>query len=588
MKLATKLLIAPVLTALLVFGAGQLNAWLTVSEAHTNQVSAKDKSDNVRILGSVHEQLGFIHAQMYRTIALISSLDDKAIKGFRDDIATQLAGIKRLTGKLIGGEGADTVLHEAVKKTAELSDKYLAQTDMAIDLSSVDPNTGIAALRAADESFAALSKTLSEAVDHMDQRAAAELVASNQHIRQTNLLLAALSLVAAGVAIFLSWLAQRRVVRDLHRAVKVAGAVSTGNLTLHADTDRTDEVGDLMRALDAMTAQLRLSMGEVLQSSEQIRTASAEIATGNMDLSSRTEQTAANLQQTSASMAQLTGTVQQSTEASYRANELAASAADVAARGGAVVGEVVETMQDINQSSRKIADIIGVIDGIAFQTNILALNAAVEAARAGEQGRGFAVVASEVRSLAQRSAQAAKEIKSLIDTSVEKVEAGTRLVADAGSTMNEIVASVKRVSDMIGEITSAAAEQSQGIGQISSAVTHLDDMTQQNAALVEESAAAAQSLSTQAQRLREVVNQFQIGQADESSPSAGATAELFTEPPSAPASASAPVAASTPKPASRPPARSAPKPVAAADKPAAKPAPQALAATAADDGWETF
>ncbi|WP_235582356.1 methyl-accepting chemotaxis protein, partial [Rhizobacter sp. Root16D2] len=231
---------------------------------------------------------------------------------------------------------------------------------------------------------------------------------------------------------------------------------------------------------------------------------------GNQDLSARTEQTASNLQQAASSMEQLTGTVKQSADSARQANQLASSAAEVAARGGSVVAQVVTTMDEINASSKKINDIIGVIDGIAFQTNILALNAAVEAARAGEQGRGFAVVASEVRSLAQRSAQAAKEIKGLIGASVDRVEAGSRLVADAGTTMNEIVGSVQRVSDIIGEITAASSEQSDGIGQINTTVTQLDQMTQQNSALVEESAAAAESLRDQAQRLSQAVGAFRF------------------------------------------------------------------------------
>ena len=261
-------------------------------------------------------------------------------------------------------------------------------------------------------------------------------------------------------------------------------------------------------SLKAALSRMDSAVSAVRGSTNNIETACTEIATGNQDLSVRTEETASNLQRTASSMEELTSTVRQSADAARQANQLAATAAEVAARGGAVVGQVVTTMDEINQSSKKISDIIGVIDGIAFQTNILALNAAVEAARAGEQGRGFAVVASEVRSLAGRSAEAAKEIKSLISASVAKVESGSRLVQDAGSTMEEIVGSVKRVSDIIGEITAASAEQSSGIGEVNNAISQLDQMTQQNAALVEQSAAAAESLKEQAQRLVGAVEVF--------------------------------------------------------------------------------
>jgi len=295
--------------------------------------------------------------------------------------------------------------------------------------------------------------------------------------------------------------------RELSSAVTV---LADGDLSRSFHSDRKDEIGDLIRDVEGMRARFQQMMTAMRSSVDSITTASTEIASGNLDLSQRTEQTATNLQQAASSMTQLNSTVKQSADSARQANQLASSAAEVAARGGAVVSQVVTTMDEINASSKKINDIIGVIDGIAFQTNILALNAAVEAARAGEQGRGFAVVASEVRSLAQRSAQAAKEIKSLIGASVDKVESGSRLVADAGATMNEIVGSVQRVSDIIGEITAASSEQSDGIGQINGSVIQLDQMTQQNAALVEESAAAAESLKEQARRLSEAVSVFRL------------------------------------------------------------------------------
>ena len=302
----------------------------------------------------------------------------------------------------------------------------------------------------------------------------------------------------------------RAIRRPVQQAIVLADAIAAGRIDQNASTTRADEFGDLMRALDRMAGALSTAIGQVRQASDSIHTASAEIAAGNLDLSQRTEHAASHLQQTAGSVAQLTASVRQSADAAAQANQLAASAQSVAQRGGDVVSQVVSTMDEINASSKRIADIIGTIDGIAFQTNILALNAAVEAARAGEQGRGFAVVASEVRSLAQRSAEAAREIKTLIGTSVDKVESGARLVQDAGSTMNEIVASVQRVSDIIGEITAASSEQSQGIGQVNQSVMQLDQMTQQNAALVEEAAAAASSLEQQAQTLQSAVATFKL------------------------------------------------------------------------------
>jgi methyl-accepting chemotaxis protein len=311
-----------------------------------------------------------------------------------------------------------------------------------------------------------------------------------------------------GLALYV--LTQRVISRPLREAADAMARVAEGDLSEHAAQERSDEVGRLFGSLRAMIAKLRHTVGGVRAGAESIQVASGEVATGNADLSVRTEQAASSLQQTASSMEQLTSTVRQSADAANQANQLASSASAVAQRGGQVVTQVVATMDEINASSKKIADIIGVIDGIAFQTNILALNAAVEAARAGEQGRGFAVVASEVRSLAQRSAEAAKEIKGLIGTSVDKVEVGSRLVQDAGTTMQEIVASVQRVSDIIGEITAASTEQSSGIGQINIAVTQLDQMTQQNAALVEQGAAAAESLKEQAQQLHRVVSAFRL------------------------------------------------------------------------------
>ncbi|MEO8169789.1 MAG: methyl-accepting chemotaxis protein [Oxalobacteraceae bacterium] len=323
-------------------------------------------------------------------------------------------------------------------------------------------------------------------------------------------LMSILGVLAMALGALLAWWVARSITRPINEAVKVAQTVAAGDLTSRIEVHSKDETGQLLRALKDMNSSLQNIVGQVRIGTDTIATASSQIAAGNLDLSSRTEQQASSLEETASSMEELTSTVKQNGDNARQANQLAASASDVAVKGGQVVSQVVDTMASINESSKKITDIISVIDGIAFQTNILALNAAVEAARAGEQGRGFAVVATEVRNLAQRSAAAAKEIKVLIDDSVEKVDVGSKLVNQAGTTMGEIVASVKRVTDIMGEITAASQEQEAGIGQINQAIAEIDTVTQQNAALVEEAAAAAESLQDQAGNLAHVVSVFRL------------------------------------------------------------------------------
>jgi len=358
---------------------------------------------------------------------------------------------------------------------------------------------------------ARLRKSVTDLVQLEARYSSESLEHSVQSRQRAAWALAALALVTLLISSLLSWRLTRGVTAPVKQAIALAERVAGGDLSQTTVADEyPGEFGRLMASLHGMQRSLAQMVSLVRESSDSIDTASSEIASGNLDLSNRTEHAASSLQQTASSMAQLTTTVNHSADAADTANQLAASATDVATRGGQVVMQVVSTMEGINSSSKKIADIIGVIDGIAFQTNILALNAAVEAARAGEQGRGFAVVAAEVRSLAVRSADAAKQIKGLINDSVDKVASGTRLVQDAGVTMTEIVASVQRVTDVIAGITSTASAQRQDIGQVNGAVRELDGVTQQNAALVEQSAAASQTLQTQVQRLSELMRGFRL------------------------------------------------------------------------------
>ncbi|MBB4843788.1 methyl-accepting chemotaxis protein [Paucibacter oligotrophus] len=358
--------------------------------------------------------------------------------------------------------------------------------------------------------FEVLNKSLDALWDYNDVLLERGSKEAAEGYRSAVWLVSSLSLAAVGMgAVAAVWIT-RSITQPMNQAVAAAERIGAGDLSSRIEVTGRDETAHLLSSLKQMNAGLVDIVSRVRNSSDSIATGSAEIANGNADLSQRTEEQASNLQQTAASMEELTATVKQNADTARQASQMATSASAVATQGGEVVGRVVATMEQITASSKRINDIIGVIDGIAFQTNILALNAAVEAARAGEQGRGFAVVAGEVRSLAQRSAEAAKEIKSLISASVENVEAGAKLCDDAGKTMGDIVNQVKRVTDLIGEISSSSMEQSTGIGQIGDAVTQLDQVTQQNAALVEESAAAAESLKHQAAHLAQTVAQFKL------------------------------------------------------------------------------
>ncbi len=442
--------------------------------------------------------------------------------------------------------------------------------------------------------FADIRKLVIELIAIQISEARKEYEAGQSRFQSARALGWTLLVLGLGFAGVFGWFLTLGISRPLAQAVATARAVAQGDLSQPIHVQGKDEVSEVMAALKDMQSGLVNVVSRVRQGSEGVSSSSSEIASGNHDLSARTESQASALEETAASMEELSATVKQNADSARQANQLALSASTVAVKGGEVVGQVVETMKGINEASRKISDIISVIDGIAFQTNILALNAAVEAARAGEQGRGFAVVASEVRSLAGRSAEAAKEINTLIGASVERVEQGSTLVDQAGSTMTEVVDSIKRVTDIMGEISAASNEQSAGVSQVGEAVTQMDQTTQQNAALVEQMAAAASSLKSQAQELVQVVAVFNLGAAQASSGGGGHSPAPRTAAPQLAARAPARLAShATPsQPALRPalakPAAPAPKPAPrAAPKPAPKPAAP-KAAAGGDDEWETF
>ncbi|MES2990315.1 MAG: methyl-accepting chemotaxis protein [Pseudomonadota bacterium] len=434
---------------------------------------------------------------------------DKHWAAFQKQELAVNALARRLTGSLPEGESKALVARFA-QAHAAMGAGYRKGFE-AFKAASFDPSAGDAAVAGVDREPA---KLLSEAGDRIAADSAAVAAAAAAGAHRATVASAVLLGVVCVIGIGGAFLFSRTITRPLRQALDATRAVAAGDLQQRIEVRGRDEIADLLRALRDMQASLASVVSDVRQNSEHVATASAQIAAGNNDLSARTEQQAAALQQAAASMEQLSVTVRLNAESAQQANRLAMGASTVAVAGGETVDHVIATMKGINESSRKIVEIIGVIDGIAFQTNILALNAAVEAARAGEQGRGFAVVASEVRSLAQRSAEAAKEIKTLISTSVERVEAGTALVDRAGVTMNEIVGSIRRVTDIMGEISAATSEQSTGVAQVGEAVSQMDKATQQNAALVEESAAAAESLKGQSRSLVDAVAVFRLAHAD--------------------------------------------------------------------------
>ncbi|WP_077035574.1 methyl-accepting chemotaxis protein [Pelomonas sp. KK5] len=461
-----------------------------------------------RSLGDYEAALSNIRRGEALTLLAKSAEDvDQQARRILDSKAKAAEAWKRYAATIDPGEE-----QKIAKAVVAAQDAYYADLDRALSVSKSGDRVAAEDMfrNATRKSFDATIEAINADVEFQSAGGVRAYEDSSKAYNRTWATMVIVALSAALVTVAIAWLLSTSIVRPINAAVKIAETVASGDLSSEIEADSLDEAGQLLRALKNMNGALVTIVSRVRDSSDSIATGSAQIAAGNADLSQRTEAQASNLQQTAASMEELTATVKQNAETAKQASALAGSAAEAAEQGGSVVGRVVATMREINESSTRIADIIGVVDGIAFQTNILALNAAVEAARAGEQGRGFAVVAGEVRSLAQRSAQAAREVKGLIATSVEKVEAGSTLVDDAGRSMGAIVSQVKRVTGLISEISTSSDEQSRGIGQVGEAIVQLDQVTQQNAALVEQSAAAAESLKQQSERLSDAVAGFRL------------------------------------------------------------------------------
>src|SRR5450830_1601622 len=577
LKIANKLLLAFALVIALTCVMGVFSIVQLVKVSNASSDIARNWMPGTRHLGEVQTSLARYRISEATHILQDEEADmkaaDKALATRRDTMKAQQDALAALMT-----DAEEQRLYGEFQKDIAA---YMAESGKLTALSHAGNKSEARAVfkGASNKIYRKLNEEFEVLAKYNDSGSGAAEQTAEQIFRWSRQLIigAMLLLVAVGIALAV-WVA-RMVARPLQDAVGVAQSVADGDLTAAIDVDSRDETGMVMRALRDMNDSLARVVGQVRGSTDAIATASAQIASGNLDLSARTEDQASSLEETAAAMEELTATVRQNADNAKLANQLARSASTEAADGGKVVDEVITTMAAISAASSKIVNIIGVIDGIAFQTNILALNAAVEAARAGEQGRGFAVVASEVRDLAQRSATAAKEIKQLIDNSVQQMKSGTVLVQQAGHTMEQVVASVRRVTDIMGEIANASQEQSAGIEQVNQSIIEMDSMTQQNAALVEEAAAAAQSLQDQASELAHVVSIFKLVEGE--LPHAAAIGSSVAVKP-APA-----------KPAARPAALKAPraavkKPAPAPEAPAAAPKPKKAAVAAGADEWEEF
>ena len=514
MKVWHKVLVAPAVAIIFLMFLGAVSYGALMQQNAALEELAKNRFSGYQLAADSAQDISEVHSNVYRLFTWIANLSEDKVKKITTAEKAKIDGVIKSVTQF----AQSTLLSAEERKLAEavLANlaKYRTGVDNAIDLSTVDVSTGMMAMQAADSQFQSMLKEFAELVQLEKKLSQESYEAAAAASRTAVQVVLALLVAAVVLSVGIAFLMSKLIVRPLRVAMGAADQIARGDLSADVQVGASkDETGQLLQALSEMTRNLRQLVGEVANGAHTVSDTSAQIAQGNLDLSQRTEEQASTLEETASSMEELTSTVTQNAENARQASQLAVGASEVARKGGHVVGQVVSTMTGISESSRKISDIIGVIDGIAFQTNILALNAAVEAARAGEQGRGFAVVASEVRSLAQRSAAAAKEIKTLIGDSVNKVEAGTKLVDAAGHTMEEIVSSVKKVSDLIAEIAAASQEQSSGIEQVNTAITQMDQVVQQNASLVEEATAATESMKDQAGSLLQLVSRFKLAAA---------------------------------------------------------------------------
>jgi len=516
MKIWQKIMVAPAVATLFLIVLGVVSySVLTLQNSTLNELF-NNRFSNYQIASGASQDISEVHSNVYRLFTWLSNLTEDKIDQISNEQKSKIDAISQVIAKFADQSGSSDDEKKLADAIVIKLGKYKKDVNTAVDMSKADFNMGMSAMQTADSDFQVMIKDFDDLV--LAERNLAELNYKNANAAFGKVVMAmvAILVLALAISMWISIFMSRNIIRqiggELDYASEVIRQVTEGDLTIEVKT-RVNDKSSLLFGLKSMRDRLTGIVSGVRTTTDSITTASQEIAQGNADLSSRTEQQASSLEETASSMEELTSTVKQNAENAKQANQLAANASDIAVKGGQVVNEVVHTMGSISASSKKIMDIISVIEGIAFQTNILALNAAVEAARAGEQGRGFAVVAAEVRNLAQRSAAAAKEITALISDSVSKVEIGSKQVDQAGETMNEIVQAVKRVTDIMAEIAAASIQQNSGIEQVNQAILQMDEVTQQNAALVEEAAASAEAMQEQALALTAAVHVFKLNKA---------------------------------------------------------------------------